>query len=212
MVVVTTVSAGWERDPDKRDMTNAKIRAAVALMAAMLITVAFSAPADAAIGQPSAQLNINIPPGHPETPLCRVLVNGHVPMSPAEAQQLIASDHRIAIRIWGDDPVSDDLLGGPFYLVAGGANRWIKASAVGLSFGLYVVIQASVLNEDIETHIAIDEIYAGVRLVNSSTATIRSAESNRKWGWFNRTIPPPGFPVRPPCRALTHSSSIWPDL
>src|SRR3954470_13701180 len=57
--------------------------------------------------------NLTIDPlGNPAF-IFRVGVRGVVAMSKAAAQDAINHGHTIALRIWGDDPNSDDLLYGP---------------------------------------------------------------------------------------------------
>jgi hypothetical protein len=79
----------------------------------------------------------------------------------------------IAVRLWGEDQFSDDLLGGPYT-----PARW--ANHDGLRFALTHKVHVSLLNEDWGE----DELYAGVRLLYPNTQTLRSAETNRLFGTF----------------------------
>jgi hypothetical protein len=75
----------------------------------------------------------------------------------------------IVVRIWGDDPSSDDLLVGP-----------VQQNFSEVTSGQHVLVDLcvnkSTLNEDIGT----DEIYAGVRVFSHpSGAQTEVVESNR---------------------------------
>jgi hypothetical protein len=45
---------------------------------------------------------------------------------------------------------------------------------------IYAKVPGEILNEDLGE----DDLYAGVRLVNSRGQTVRAAETNRVWGHF----------------------------
>jgi hypothetical protein len=148
-------------------------------LAALGMTLGTSpAPADAAIGIVRARLAAEY--HHPNW---NVSVSGVVKMTQTEAQGLIDSGHRVLIRIWGEDLIRDDLLLGPYYLTQfRGRYGYITATPQGLAFQLSVVAKGSELDEDDDPWAPgghNDEIYAGVRLVNSDGATIRLRETNR---------------------------------
>lgn len=104
-----------------------------------------------------------------------VKISGVVRMPDSEAQQLMVTDHKVVWRLWGEDPVRDDLLAGPLPTTVA-AYR-----GVGLWFRGSVVFSGGELNED-AAHAPfdeIDDIYAGVRLLNSPSVTVKAVESNR---------------------------------
>ncbi|MFS2295182.1 MAG: hypothetical protein FWJ90_21200 [Actinomadura sp.] len=79
---------------------------------------------------------------------------------------------RIEVRLWGDDPGYDDLLGGPYQQIIDGGEPY---------FSTDVCMNASTLNEDIGG----DEIYAGVRVYGyPSGILLEKFESNRFYGSF----------------------------
>jgi hypothetical protein len=94
-------------------------------------------------------------------------------MTQSEAQYLINTRHNVVIRLWGEDPASDDLLLGP-------DNAPDDALSGGLYYSVAYKLPNSRLNEDWGE----DDLYAGVRLVQPNGVTLRSAESNRVWGYF----------------------------
>jgi hypothetical protein len=147
-------------------------RTAVAISVAAVATAAgmSAAPADAAIGSPTGQLTVGpFSPGYHN-----VAVFGTVPMTRAEAQSLVNSNHRIVLRLWGDDVFSDDLLIGPY-------NATLVPTDKGLEFHKVLLqIDDDRLNEDWGQ----DELYVGMRLVNPNGATIRSGETNRVNGRY----------------------------
>ena len=141
-------------------------------IATVTLVIALSAaPAEAAIGSITAKLTVTrVQPGYSD-----VRVEGVVPMTEAEARGLIDSGHKVMLRLWGDDPVSDDLLHGPYqsgFFVVPDKGLGIRRVLLRMSH--------RVLNEDVGG----DELYVGVRLVNSAGATIRSRETNRVNGYF----------------------------
>ncbi len=147
-------------------------RAVVVGTATVALAIALSAaPANATIGPITANLTVTrVQPGYYD-----VRVEGVVPMTAAEARGLIDSGHKIVLRLWGDDPVSDDLLHGPYesgFFVVPDKGLGIRRVLLRMSH--------RVLNEDLGG----DELYVGVRLVNSTGATIRSRETNRVNGDF----------------------------
>ncbi|HZM81768.1 MAG TPA: hypothetical protein VFC19_39105 [Candidatus Limnocylindrales bacterium] len=78
----------------------------------------------------------------------------------------------IVVRVWGDDPSSDDLLLGPL--------TWSFEFWSGGAF-LDMCVNRGTLNEDIGG----DEIYAGVRFFDARTGQqAEVVESNRIYGSF----------------------------
>jgi hypothetical protein len=147
--------------------------AALAGSVAVLSLGLSAAPADAAIGRLTTSLTVN--PYIPGTSTVRF--SGVVSMSQAEAQGLINSGHRVQWRMWGDDPVSDDRLLGPLYAD-------VSATPRGLEFSRFFHARHTMLDEDDSRLDDRDELYVGVRLINSAGATIRSGETNRKIGHY----------------------------
>jgi hypothetical protein len=145
--------------------------AAVAVAAGVMTVGLPAAPADAAVG--SMKPNLRITPVQGQPGYKWVEVWGYVPMSQTEAADLIRSGHNVIIRLWGDDPASDDLLMGPY-------NPSVWANYDGLRFAIASKVPNSLLNEDWGE----DDIYAGVRLIQPNTLTLRSAETNRVYGSF----------------------------
>lgn len=157
-----------------------KIRTAIAVFAAavaVLSVAASAAPAGASVGPLNASLSITKQGNYSS-----VRVTGYVRATPDQTRDLLAKDRRIVWRLWGSDTFSDDLLLG--YQPAS-----VYASSRGLEFSGFALVRNSVLDEDWGT----DEIYAGVRLVTSTSyyggsihpgATIVSGQSNEVWGDF----------------------------
>jgi hypothetical protein len=159
--------------------TTAKIRNSLAVLAAAvgIMTVAMpAASADASVGSITpASLSVS----GPSNGLRTVVVSGVVrTSSQAEAAQLYANGYRVVYRLWGDDPTSDDLLWDTSYM----SNY--DPEPDGLHFSNVLVLQSSYLNEDTCWCDDRDEVYAGIRLINSSGSSIRSAESNRTYGYY----------------------------
>jgi hypothetical protein len=160
---------------------NRKIRiATAALVAALSVAVVIAAaPANAALGSMSASLAVS--PGPSWGPCTYdVVVSGVVRTSSyLEALQLRYSTWFL-IKLWGDDSFSDDFLYGP-----GPDGVSYDPRSDGLYFSKSFRVYCSTLNEDISRVDNHDEVYAGVRLMaNGSGSTIRSAESNRVYGYF----------------------------
>jgi hypothetical protein len=106
-------------------------------------------------------------------------VTGLIPMSQAQAQTLISSGHGIVYRLWGDDPVLDDMLSPDSSF-----SRYLWATPEGLRFqAVSLTLRSSLLNED-PLPFDRDEIYAAVRLLTSSRALKYRGESNVVYGRF----------------------------
>ena len=158
-------------------------RAAPVGLAAIATAVAVSSPAaGAALGSVRATLTTaNLVGAN-----CRVSVGGVVSMSHSEALALVGSGHRIVVRVWGEDPLDDDLLLGPYYLpvfLPGYAGS-LAATPEGLKFHVHQAVSRKKLDEDDAVPLERDEVYAGIRLVSSDGKTIRSGETNRIAGPF----------------------------
>ena len=81
----------------------------------------------------------------------------------------------IAVRLWGEDEWSDDLLVGP---VTGTMDGDFLPGPFTISF----TVSGSTLNEDWGR----DELYAGVRIYNRSTGQqVQTAETNRLYGYWS---------------------------
>lgn len=101
---------------------------------------------------------------------------GTIPMSKQDADRLISTGHSVAMRLWGDDPSSDDLLAGPYEAVVSSSNQ-------GFHYSVAHRRAASLLNEDSGWYEGSgDELYVGVRLLNNVGTTVRSGETNRVHG------------------------------
>lgn len=138
--------------------------------------------ASASIGRMYPHLNlttINNPTG-PNYHDASVGVTGYVAMTRSEAQNLLNTGHKVVFRIWGADPGSDDFISGPYWMGAWASDR-------GLEFFKHQKVYGLSLDEDgwgfghgcLEK----DEIYVGVRLLNSAGGTVRKAESNEVGGY-----------------------------
>jgi hypothetical protein len=146
-----------------------------ALLGSATLGMIAAPPASAAIGTMTASLSLS----RNGPVLENVNVSGLVAMSQAEAQGYINSRYRVVWRLWGDDPISDDFLFGP-------NDAQLTATPQGLQFrelGLQIN-RHRFLNEDTSVFDNRDEIYAGVRFLNASGATVKSKETNRVVGYF----------------------------
>jgi hypothetical protein len=152
-------------------------RATIAVLVAALtvLSLGLAAPAaSGAIGPLSAKLSVSR-----NAQRYNVNLTGTVQMTQAEAQQLLASGARIEWRLYGEDPVRDDLRFGP-----DPPSQTPVATAQGLQFQGVRITTLNVLDEDDSVFDDRDELYLSVRLVNSSGGTIKSGQSNR----FRRTF------------------------
>jgi len=117
--------------------------------------------------------------GYPEQEV--IDIDGRVSMTQALAQNTIDRGFKIALRYWGDDPDSDDLLLGPVN------PRTVFAAEDGLHFQHYVTLPHYLLDEDSGTlenayDGGRDEIYVGARYLDPSGKTLALVESNRVTG------------------------------
>ena len=159
-------------------------RAAVLVLTALAVAGVGqpATPAQAAIGSLKADLEVDFWGSPGPEPRYGIEVKGVVSMTRAEAQSLLNAGHKVVWRIWGDDPVSDDLM------IGQSTSRHMSATWGGLTFwegappSINQTIEGYRLNEDDSITDSRDELYAGVRLVNSAGATVRSAESDREYG------------------------------
>lgn len=174
-----------------------RFRTSFALSAAALaVTVAASpARAQAAVGSPTGALTVDYLRGSDGARVsptrCTVIVLGQIRMSRTEAQRLLNSGHRVIVRLWGEDPQTDDLLR-EYSLIQGesgtpGSIRrtqlWVNTEGIG--FRTYERVSPGLLDEADAVGVPErDELYAGMRLVNSRGATVRSGETNRVTGMF----------------------------
>ncbi|WP_219419006.1 hypothetical protein [Pseudonocardia nigra] len=160
-------------------------RAAAVTVAAVGITVGVAAaPAQAAITGMSAKLTVT---AQNSNDLYWVAVEGVVNMPQAEAQAKIASGHTMQLRLWGDDPSSDDLQYGPYFNGggSGGGSGQLWAASDGLHFFRTIRLPGYKLDEDNGWYEGDgDELYVGVRFVTAGGSTLKSAETNRVHGYF----------------------------
>jgi hypothetical protein len=78
---------------------------------------------------------------------------------------------RVEVRLWGEDPWSDDFVGGPY----------VQSYPYGGSYLIDFCLNKSTLDEDWGR----DEIYAGVRVFNTATGKqVETVESNRIYDYF----------------------------
>ena len=184
-------------------MTRPKIRTTILTLITALVIAAVAAPLASAAVVPNGNVLGDAPTisdGYtPETQIWGMLppqfsathsnasstnlhVQGLVNVTPSGGQviqSLIQKGYRFEIRIWGDDPSSDDLLLGPFrpqmlYMFdqsfnAGGLGYVLDANNIPNRW----------LDEDNSRFDDQDEIYAGIRLLDPSGKTIRSIETKR---------------------------------
>jgi hypothetical protein len=146
-----------------------------ALLGSATLGMIAAPPASAAIGTMTAHLSLSRSGQFLEN----VNVSGLIAMPQAEAQGYINSRYRVVWRLWGDDPISDDFLFGP-------NDAQLTATPQGLQFGELglQINRHRFLNEDTSVFDNRDEIYAGVRFLNASGATVKSKETNRVVGYF----------------------------
>jgi hypothetical protein len=146
-----------------------------ALLGSATLGMIAAPPASAAIGTMTAHLSLSRNGQFLEN----VNVSGLIAMPQAEAQGYINSRYRVVWRLWGDDPISDDFLFGP-------NDAQLTATPQGLQFGELglQINRHRFLNEDTSVFDNRDEIYAGVRFLNASGATVKSKETNRVVGYF----------------------------
>lgn len=159
------------------------LRAASAVAATTMTALAVSAMAPAHAApylSMSSHINVHPVPGTNNGTYYDqhvIDIDGVVVMSQAAAQDTIDHGYTIALRYWGDDPSSDDLLYGPV------KPRTVFAAADGLHFQHYVTLPHFLMNEDDAVSDFLDdgedEIYVGARLLDPAGNTVTSAESNR---------------------------------
>jgi hypothetical protein len=176
------------------------------LAVAIGLTIALPAVAAGAVGNMTASLaHLHVPKHICGQLVCaaadHLTVTATVPLLPADLPDV--ATHRIALRVWGEDTFSDDLLQGPVYIPfqaqapttisphcssenqPGNAARSYFYRVPG-----YLKIRGclrttfSGYNEDSGVFDNRDEVYVGVRLLNSAGATVRSKETNRVYGNF----------------------------
>jgi hypothetical protein len=104
-------------------------------------------------------------------------VDAVFPMSQAAAQDAINHGYHVEMRLWGDDPSSDDL-----QFTYPNANS--SAQPDGLHATRSARVANSVLNEDDSFTDRTDELYVGVRVVAANGFVSLKVESNRVTGRF----------------------------
>jgi hypothetical protein len=121
-----------------------------------------------------------------------------VPLSPGEAPAL--TNHRILVRLWGDDPVYDDLQLPSQYIKYGkptaieprcgrflGSYFYAEPTALKIRWCRWAPTpdgNTSLLDEDTSFFDDRDEIYVSVRLIGLDSRTVRSDETNRIHGYW----------------------------
>jgi hypothetical protein len=159
-------------------MLSRKIRLALAALAVAIGVTSLGPAASADAASLTAKLSLT----KNQTSYHSVSVKGVVKATPAEVQQYVDKDYRVVFRLWGSDTFFDDFLFGP-------SAASVQATPQGLEFNGPAVVKTSILNEDWGT----DEVYAGVKLVKSTSIvdgklkdgpTVVSGKSNEIWRSF----------------------------
>lgn len=105
-------------------------------------------------------------------------VSGVFPMSRAAAQDAINHGYTVQLRLWGDDPYSDDLK------FTYPTDMVMSAQDDGLHFSRSARVPRGVVNEDDSWTDNYDELYVGARAVGPSGNIVLKVESNRVSGYF----------------------------
>ena len=159
-----------------------------ALIGAATLGMIAVAPANAATGCSLPQLSSFSPHLTVARNFQRwsVDVSGVIPMTQAQAQALINAGHKVQWRLWGDDPVCDDFLFGPdpMSIATSSGALGLSGTTQGLWFKGARVTTGGTLNEDDTFPDYHDELYAAVRLLNSSNGLVRCGKSNIVGGRF----------------------------
>ena len=116
-----------------------------------------------------------------------VAVDGVVNMTQSQAQSYLNNGYTMQLRLWGDDPSSDNLRYGPYFKTGGtgGGYGQLTAQADGLHFFRTIQLTGNYLNEDSGWYEGDgDELYVGVRFVTPGGATVRAVETNRVNGYY----------------------------
>jgi hypothetical protein len=143
-----------------------------ATVAAAALAVGAASPAQAATGARATLGVVAEGTGYYWIP-----VSGVFPMSSAAAQDAINHGYTVQLRLWGDDPVSDDLQ----YTYP---NADLYADTDGLHFSRSARVPRSVVNEDSSWTDNHDELYVGARAVGPGGNVALKVESNRVGGYF----------------------------
>ena len=114
-----------------------------------------------------------------------VNVSGVLAMTQQQAQSLINGGHRVVWRLWGDDPVFDDFRFGPdpASIASSPGALGLASTTQGLAYKGSRVTTGGMLEDDsfFDRH---DELYAAVRLLSPTGATVRCGQSNVVGGYF----------------------------
>lgn len=146
--------------------------ATVAVGAAAALALGLAAPAQAATAAHATLGVVNEGTGYYWIP-----VDGVFPMSRAAAQDAINHGYTVQLRLWGDDPYSDDL---QYYY----GNAYLSAGDDGLHFSRSARVPRSVVNEDDSWTDDHDELYVGARAVGPNGNVALKVESNHVGGYF----------------------------
>jgi hypothetical protein len=184
-------------------MTRRKIRTTILSLVTALVIAAVAAPLASAAVVPSGSVlgnTLTTSDGYtPETQICcmdtpsftvfsnttttsSVYVQGLIVTNPygvQAVQALLNEGYRIQIRVWGDDPVYDDLLVGPVTPEMYPGVNGPDATYGGLGFRADIPVSNSVLDEDDSIFDERDEVYASIRLLDPNGKTIKSGETKR---------------------------------
>ena len=115
-----------------------------------------------------------------------VNVSGVLAMTQQQAQSLINGGHRVVWRLWGDDPVFDDFRFGPdpASIASSPGALGLSSTTQGLAYKGSRVTTGGMLDEDDSLFDRHDELYAAVRLLSPTGATVRCGQSNVVGGYF----------------------------
>src|SRR5688500_7735731 len=147
-------------------------RFAGAIVAVLVAVGVAPAAADAAVELAAPKLTITeVDRGESQSDY-DVVVTGRLFTSEiGESERLLASRHHFQVRLWGEDPVWDDLIRGPIKVFA-------KPVGTALDYQWSVRVSSNSLHED-PLPTDGDEIYASVRFVDSAGKQLRSRQTNR---------------------------------
>jgi hypothetical protein len=135
-------------------MFTTKVRTTLAVLAAAIGIMSLGPAGSANAASLSAKLTLT-PNGRSYQ---SVDVTGVVKGTSAEIDQYVKNDYRVVFNLWGEDTFFDDHLLGP-------SPASVQVTSKGLEFHGKALVQNSLLNEDWGQ----DEVYAGVKLVKSTS-------------------------------------------
>lgn len=152
-------------------------RFAGAIAAALVAVGLAPAAANAAVELAAPKLTIReVDRGESQSDYDVVVTGRLFTSEVGESERLIASRHHFQVRLWGEDPIWDDLIRGPVKVIA-------KPAGTALDCEWSVRVSSNTLNED-PLPTDGDEIYASVRFVDSAGKQIKSRQTNRIRRYF----------------------------